>query len=101
MEDALGLLVTVVRFVLLLTVLIMVHEAGHFFSARAFKVKVLEFGWGFPPRLFGIYTGRTFLSMPSDVYMVDLAGREHLRLRHEGPGPRRRAGRRRALRHRD
>ena len=79
MEDALGLLVTIVRFVLLLTVLIMVHEAGHFFSARAFKVKVLEFGWGFPPRMFGIYTGRTLLSIPADVYMVDLAGREHLR----------------------
>ena len=50
-----------------------------FFSARAFKVKVLEFGWGFPPRMFGIYTGRTLLSIPADVYMVDLEGREHLR----------------------
>ena len=57
MEDPFGLVVTIVRFVLLLTVLIMIHEAGHFFSARAFGVKVLEFGWGFPPRAFGLYTG--------------------------------------------
>ena len=27
-----------------------IHELGHFFTARAFKVRVLEFGVGFPPR---------------------------------------------------
>ena len=37
----------------LLAVLILVHEAGHYFAARACKVKVEEFGIGIPPRLFG------------------------------------------------
>lgn len=36
-----------------LAVLILVHELGHFFAARACGVKVEEFGIGIPPRLFG------------------------------------------------
>lgn len=79
MEDPFGLVVTIVRFVLLLTVLIMVHEAGHFFSARAFGVKVLEFGWGFPPRAFGLYTGRTRVHLPPGVTLLDLDSPDDLR----------------------
>ena len=79
MEDPLGLVVTIVRFVLLLTVLIMIHEAGHFFSARAFGVKVLEFGWGFPPRALSLYTGRTRIAMSRDVRFMDVRDREQLR----------------------
>lgn len=35
-----------------LSVLILGHEAGHFFAARVFGLKVNEFGFGFPPRIF-------------------------------------------------
>jgi len=35
-----------------LAFLILAHEAGHFFVAKAFKMKVDEFGFGFPPRIF-------------------------------------------------
>src|SRR3989344_2327634 len=35
-----------------LSLLILGHEAGHFFVAKLFKLKVDEFGFGFPPRLF-------------------------------------------------
>lgn len=35
-------------FVLVLTVLVLVHELGHFLVARFFKMKVEEFGFGFP-----------------------------------------------------
>ena len=36
----------------LLLILVVVHELGHFATARAIGVKVLEFGVGFPaPRL--------------------------------------------------
>ena len=40
--------------ILLISVLILVHEAGHFFSARLFKIKVDKFGIGLPigPTLF-------------------------------------------------
>src|SRR3990167_10792239 len=31
-----------------LSFLVLIHEAGHFFVARAFGVRVLEFGIGFP-----------------------------------------------------
>jgi regulator of sigma E protease len=43
-------IITVVLFILILGGLVIIHELGHFFTARAFKVRVLEFGVGFPPR---------------------------------------------------
>ncbi len=36
----------------ILIFLIVVHELGHFFAAKLFKVKVEEFGIGYPPRAF-------------------------------------------------
>ncbi len=38
---------------LALSLLLILHEAGHFFFARRFGVNVSEFGFGFPPRLLG------------------------------------------------
>src|ERR1700722_12537348 len=35
-----------------LSLLILGHEAGHFFVAKMFGLKVDEFGFGFPPRIF-------------------------------------------------
>ena len=43
-------IITIVLFILILGVLVIIHELGHFFTARAFRVRVLEFGVGFPPR---------------------------------------------------
>ena len=43
-------IVTIGLFILILGVLVVIHELGHFFTARAFRVRVLEFGIGFPPR---------------------------------------------------
>ncbi len=37
-----------------LGLLVLVHEAGHFFTARAFGIRVEEFGIGLPPRMFAI-----------------------------------------------
>jgi regulator of sigma E protease len=37
-------------FILILSVLILIHELGHFFMARLFKMRVEEFGIGLPPR---------------------------------------------------
>lgn len=39
--------------------LVLVHEAGHFFTAKSFGIRVDEFGFGFPPKLFGIKRGET------------------------------------------
>ena len=43
-------LITIVLFVLILGVLVLIHEIGHFVTARLAGVRVLEFGVGFPPR---------------------------------------------------
>jgi regulator of sigma E protease len=42
-----------------LSLLILGHEAGHFFVAKAFGLKIDEFGFGFPPRIFAIKRGET------------------------------------------
>lgn len=43
-------IVTIVLFIVILGLLVIVHELGHFVTARLAKVRVLEFGIGFPPR---------------------------------------------------
>jgi regulator of sigma E protease len=42
--------VTIVLFFVILGGLVLVHEVGHFVTARLANVRVLEFGIGFPPR---------------------------------------------------
>lgn len=39
---------SIIIMILLLSVLILVHEAGHFLAARFFKIKVEKFGFGLP-----------------------------------------------------
>ncbi len=46
---------TVIIFLAVFSALVLVHELGHFWTARLFKVRAEEFGLGMPPRLFGIY----------------------------------------------
>jgi len=46
----------IVVFVLMLSVLILVHEYGHFFMAKLFKMRVDEFGIGLPPRAKKLFT---------------------------------------------
>lgn len=48
---------TLIIFILILGLLIFVHEFGHFIVARKHGVKVEEFGFGFPPRIFGFWRG--------------------------------------------
>jgi len=54
---------TIVIFLVVLSVLVLVHEAGHFFAARFFGVHVDEFGLGFPPRAWGVKKGKTLYSL--------------------------------------
>lgn len=44
-------MLTLIFIVIAISILILVHEWGHFFVSRKFKVGVEEFGFGFPPRL--------------------------------------------------
>src|ERR1700710_1619196 len=43
----------------LVGVMILIHELGHYWAARAFDVKVEVFSFGFGPRLFGFRRGET------------------------------------------
>lgn len=44
---------SVLIFLIVLSVLVLIHELGHYLAARAFGVKAQEFGYGFPPRIIG------------------------------------------------
>jgi Zn-dependent protease len=46
-------LYAVLPFLAMLVALIVAHELGHYFTAKAFGVKVLEAGLGYPPRVWG------------------------------------------------
>lgn len=46
-----------------LSLLILGHEAGHFIAAKLFKLRVDEFGIGFPPRAFAWKKGETEYSV--------------------------------------
>lgn len=52
---------SIIIMILLLSLLILVHEAGHFIAARAFGIKVEKFGFGLPvgPTLFKTKCGET------------------------------------------
>ena len=52
------MIITIIIFILVLSVLVFVHELGHFYTARRCGVKAEEFGLGFPPRLFGWYKNK-------------------------------------------
>jgi len=65
--------------VLLLGVLILAHELGHFLVAKLFGVKVLRFSLGFGPRLFGFQAGATEYRLS----LIPLGG--YLRLLGEDP----------------
>ncbi len=53
------LITTLIIFILVLGILVFVHEAGHFIMAKRAGMKVEEFGFGFPPKLFGFRRGET------------------------------------------
>jgi regulator of sigma E protease len=53
------MITSIVAAVLIFAILIIVHEAGHFFVAKRLGVRVLRFSIGYPPRLFGIRRGET------------------------------------------
>lgn len=55
--------IDLIIFILVLVLLIVVHELGHFFVAKLFGIRVDEFGVGFPPRIWGKKIGETLYSV--------------------------------------
>ena len=54
---------TLVVFILILSILVLIHEFGHFFVAKKLGIKVEEFGLGLPPRVIGKQIGETLYSL--------------------------------------
>lgn len=57
------MIITILAFIIVLSVLVLIHELGHFLTAKKFGIKVEEFGFGFPPRVFGKKIGETIYSI--------------------------------------
>ncbi len=54
---------TILIFIPVLSVLVFVHEFGHFITAKLFGVTVEEFGFGIPPRIWSKRIGETEYSI--------------------------------------
>lgn len=57
------MILTILVFLIILTVLVLIHEAGHYFVAKKLGIKVEEFGFGFPPQALSIKRGETIYSI--------------------------------------
>jgi regulator of sigma E protease len=73
-----SVLIAIVAFAIILVVLVVAHEFAHFITAKMRGVQIIEFGVGFPPRIWGIKRGETLYSinaLPLGGF-VKLAGEE-------------------------
>lgn len=79
LQSIVSALQTLVAFAIVLGLAVLLHEAGHFAAAKAMGVRVLEFAFGFPPKLFTLFrrngTEYNICALPIGGY-VKLAGME-------------------------
>ncbi|MFW5853107.1 MAG: M50 family metallopeptidase [Patescibacteria group bacterium] len=77
-------MISILFFLIILTLLIFVHELGHFSVAKFFGIKVEEFGLGFPPKLYSKKIGETIYSINMIPFggFVKMAGEDEI----EGSG---------------
>ena len=69
---------SILPFIAIMLILVIVHEAGHYFTAKLFGVKVLEAGVGLPPRIWGFKwrdTDYTINALPIGAF-VRMRGEE-------------------------
>ncbi len=91
----------VIGFLIVLGPLVLVHELGHFLMAKRAGIRVLEFGFGFPPRLFKFWQGKGHLSigntriiipanfkgLPPSAVELRLAGEQETQTEASGHSP--------------
>src|SRR5262249_18054186 len=83
--------VDLLYFILLISILIFIHESGHFAFAKIFGVKVLTFSIGFGPKIIRIRGKETeycvgILPFGGFVKMLEESKRAEPRLPEERPG---------------
>lgn len=64
-------MVATIAFILILSFLVVIHELGHFFAAKWAKIKVEEFGLGYPPKAITLFT---YLGTPFTLNWVPFGG---------------------------
>ncbi len=57
------MILSIIVFIFSLLGLVIIHELGHFLVAKKFGIKVLEFGFGIPPKIWGKKFGETLYSI--------------------------------------
>lgn len=53
------MIITILAFIFVFALIVLAHEGGHYLAARKFGVKVEEFAFGFPPRIWSKKRGET------------------------------------------
>jgi len=84
----LNTLITVIVTVLMLGILVIVHEGGHYLAARAFKVGIMEFSVGMGPVLFkkkGKYNDFSIRALPIGGF-VSMIGEDDTEIPEEHKG---------------
>lgn len=56
-------IIAIIIGLVVLSVIVIVHELGHFLTAKMVGVRVEELGLGYPPRIFGVRRGETLYSL--------------------------------------
>lgn len=76
---------SIIIFVLILGLLVLIHEFGHFIAAKRSGVLVEEFGVGFPPRIWGKKIGETIYSINAFPLggFVKVFGEEYEEVEHD------------------
>src|SRR3990167_2920752 len=57
------MVLSIIVFIFTLLILVLIHELGHFLVAKKFGIKVLEFGFGIPPKAWAKRFGETLVSI--------------------------------------
>jgi regulator of sigma E protease len=84
---------TILVFIITLIILVMVHELGHFLVAKRSGIWVKEFGFGFPPKLFGKKYGETEYTVNALPFggFVSLHGEDPKELQNASPEEKKRS----------
>ncbi len=69
---------TIIAFLAVFGLLVIIHEMGHFVTAKLSRIHVIEFGIGFPPKLFSFTRGETTYTLNAIPLggFVKMAGEE-------------------------
>src|SRR6266513_4073251 len=75
-------------FLVMFTAIIAVHEFGHYFTARLLGMRVLEFAFGFPPRIVAIRRGGLDYSINAIPFggFVRILGQDDFSIEQHGAG---------------